>query len=223
MSAKTRTARTAAITLAAAILAGSALSAGGCRTAMRGAGYKRLISSYAEAVKLEDLTAQRLAEEEAAGADEARLAKIRALHEEVSTLSSRWHDSLDRRRREGWNRTTMNICWGKYTALFPDARPLREEYRQQRRIEIDELRSRRTPLTHDQRLPWAPPAHDPLPYSQKIWPGPVERKALGLDEPTYEGGAKPTIEPYYEPTQPNDGSTEELLRDLLEDQGRSGG
>jgi len=220
MMAQRRTARTA-ITLAAAVLATAFLSAGGCRTAMRGAGYKRLISSYAEAVKLQDLTAGRLAEEEAAGADEARLDKIRSLHAEVSTLADRWHDSLDLRRREGWNRTTMNICWGKYTRLFPDARSLREEYRRQRRIEIDELRSRRTPLTHDQRLPWAPPAHDPLPYGKKVWPGPVERKALDL--PAGQAGDRPTIEPYYEPVEPNNGSTEELLQDLLEDQPQSRG
>lgn len=209
------------IALAGAALAGSVLAAGGCRSAMRGPAYKRLITSYAEAVKMEDLTARRLAEEEAAGTDEARLDEIRALHEDASALSSRWHDSLDRRRREGWNRTAMNNMWKRYTRLFPDDRGLRSDYWWQRRVEIDELRSRRTPLTHDQRLPWAPPAHDPLPYGKKVWPGPVERKALGLDEPAYENGDKPTIEPYYEPIDPDRTPTEDLLEDLLEDQGRS--
>lgn len=168
MTANARRTKTRFVCLAAVVL-GSALAAGGCRTAMRGAGYKRLISSYAESVKLSDLTAQALEVERAEGADEARLAKIEALHNEATALRDRWHDSLDRRQREGWNRTKMNWCWREYVSLFPDDRARRGEYWVQRRVQIDEIRSRRTPLTHDQRFRRAPEPKDPLPYREGSW------------------------------------------------------
>ena len=157
-----KTTRTMAACVVA--LAGMALVAGGCRSAQRGAPYKRLISSYAEAVHLKDLSDQRLMEAVRAGQSPDRIESIASIHDEATMLEERWHDSLDLRRREYFNRTTTNRLWGRYVELFPEDKDLREEYRGQRRIAIDEIRSRRTPLTHDQRLPWAPPPKDPLPY-----------------------------------------------------------
>lgn len=244
MHGKTRT-MTAAVAVA---LAGAALLGSGCRTAMRGAPYKRLITSYAESVRLSDLTQRRLIEAVEAGESPDRIEEIRDLHDEVTLLSERWHDSLDLRRREGWNRTRMNLCWDRYVAMFPEDKALRKEHKQERRIAPDELRSRRTPLTHDARMPWAPPAKDGLPYGPQpepvesarpgSWVAPAEETPAGapMARPAPAPAARTTpapagpvikIEPSGAPVDlPDDGPadpsdpTEEMLMELLEDQAR---
>ncbi|MEQ8770891.1 MAG: hypothetical protein RIB60_10345 [Phycisphaerales bacterium] len=214
-----------------AVLGATLLASTGCRTWMRGPGYKRLISSYAETVTLTDLTAEHLERERAAGVDEERLERIETLHDEVRTLRDEFHDSLDRRKREGWNRTRMNWCWREYNSLFPDDRARRWEYRRQRRVEVDEIRSRRTPLTHDQRLRRAPEPKDGFWQEGESWrhmsgivvtPG-VDRR---LEKPQRSDGAfftpqpqsRPQIEPYIPPADSSDNATDSLIRDMLEDQ-----
>lgn len=223
MNPQTRTNRRTMVLLAAALVASGSVFAGGCRTAKRGAGYKRLISSYTEAYTLSDLTEARLAEEEAMGTDGERLERVRELNAEVAALRDRWHTSLDLNRREGWNRTKMNWCWKEYVALYPEDKGLFSEFRSQRRISIDELRSRRTPLTHDQRFRRAPAPKDPLPYGQSA-------TSWTEDAATYEPPApRPdrTPEPreyesepieLYEPIHIEENSVDDLLNDLLQDQ-----
>ncbi len=234
-----RTRARTVMALGTAVLAAALLSSTGCRTWMRGPGYKRLISSYAETVTLTDLTAEHLERERIEGADERRLAKIEALHEEVRDLRNQYHDSLDRRQREGWNRTRMNTLWDRYVKLFPEDRRTRWAHVDQRRIEVDEIRSRRTPLTHDQRFRRAPEPKDGFRQEGETWqrrhgivvtPG-YERVK---DAPVRGEGAfftptpqpRPQIDPYIPDTTDRDNPTDSLIRDMLEDQAdnaRSGG
>lgn len=214
------------VIVAACVIAGGALALGGCRTAMRGSGYKRLITSYAESVRLDDLTARRV--EEARSSGDERLDEISALHDEVAALRGRWHDSLDLRRRETWNRSTMNACWKKYLRLYPEDRALYDQHRSERRVEVDEIRSRRTPLTHDQRFRHAPPPRDPPPHDRASG----QRTGSWMSEPPPtperpEAGPAPTgvAEPAIRVEDALPDPTEEMLMDLLEEQGRrpSGG
>ncbi len=229
----TSTARTRMVmALGTAVLAATLLASSGCRTWMRGPGYKRLISSYAETVTLSDLTAEHLERERAEGADPERLERIEKLHDEARALRDRYHVALDRRQREGWNRTRMNWCWREYNSLFPDDRSRRWEYRRQRRVEVDEIRSRRTPLTHDARLPRAPAPRDGFWQEGESWqhkegivvtPGGDRRTTTTRGDgsfftPAPTPQARPQIEPFIPPTDESDNPTDSLIRDMLEDQ-----
>lgn len=217
--------------LGTAVLAATLLSSTGCRTWMRGPGYKRLISSYAETVTLTDRTAEHLERERAEGADQARLDRIEHLHNEIKARRDQYHDSLDRRQREGWNRTKMNWCWREYNELFPEDADLRWEYRSERRVEVDEIRSRRTPLTHDKRLRRAPEPKDGFLQEGESWlhmsgiivtPGDDRQ----TDTPARGDGAfftpstqpRPQIEPYIPDARENGNATDSLIQDILEDQ-----
>lgn len=150
-----RTASMICVSLAAAVVL-SGCTIGGThwgRMAMRGPAYKRLIPTYTEAVGLQAECDARYEEEAAAGASGDRLTAITGLRDDARQLREDAAKGLELRRRMLFNRQRIDRLWGRYERLFPNREiDLRYAYKKERMVDRDEIRMRRTPLTHEQRF-----------------------------------------------------------------------
>lgn len=119
------------------------------RTALRGAGYKRLIPTYAETHGLLDA----LDDLEAETSDSGKLAEIAELRADTEAFRDEIRFKLDTRRREKWHRVQMGRLWDRYRELGDEtAVTLHAAYKRERRVDFDEIRDRRTPLTGEMRF-----------------------------------------------------------------------
>lgn len=153
----------AAVTLSGCTIGGTHWG----RMAMRGPAYKRLIPTYTEAVGLQAECEARYDEEAAAGASGDRLAAIAGLRDDARQLREDAAKGLELRRRMYWNRKRIDKLWSRYERLFPNREvDLRYAYKKERMVDRDEIRMRRTPLTHEQRFsvlgfrPWDIPPEE---------------------------------------------------------------
>lgn len=123
------------------------------RMAMRGPAYKRLIPTYTETVGLQHELEARYQEEANGGASGDRLAAIDGLRDDVEQFRVDAHKALELRRRVYWHRRRMAGLWDRYEAMFPNREvDLRESFERERLVDRDEIRMRRTPLTHELRF-----------------------------------------------------------------------
>jgi|GEM_PF-3065130 len=123
------------------------------RMAMRGPAYKRLIPTYSETVGLQAELERRYQEEANAGATGDRLAAIAGLRDDVEQFRTEASRALELRRRVLWHRMRMGGLWDRYEQMFPSREvDLREAFEKERLVDRDEIRMRRTPLTHEMRF-----------------------------------------------------------------------
>jgi hypothetical protein len=156
--------QSAAVRWAAVGLVLAAAAGGGCRSAMLGPAYKRLIPVYTEANALTNELDRLEAAERANRATDERLADIRAVRHDAATYRDRTHKALDRRQRVFWHRVQMDQLWDRAAELDGSIATLADSYRSERTVDWDEFNNRRTPLTFDQPRIFGGEPRDQLPY-----------------------------------------------------------
>lgn len=100
------------------------------RTAFRGLGFTRLITTFNEVNALERAAGDQLAYLETLdGVSDERLEKVGDLHAEAERYSDDIEWALANQQRVPNHRTYMDTLWGKYTRLFPEEKRYVSSYR----------------------------------------------------------------------------------------------